>query len=117
VEEVSYYMSLEQSPVGGLRMSHKQWLGVMRDKNVESLESHPVPPEVQKKAINWLLGLNALFSLREETKTLVQDIIDARMGGEEEETKKKKEDNTSRWEVIPLESIDFADLDLDLDLD
>ena len=107
---------MEQSPVGGLRISHKKWCEVMKTGYFGNVESHPVPPEVQNKTIKWLLGLNAYFSLHEATKTMVQDIIDARMGGDEGEKKKSsKKASASRWEVVPLESLDLAELGLDLD--
>ena len=132
-KEVAYYMSMEQSPFGGLRLSPKQWYDVMRTGDVGDNESHPVPPEVQKEAINWMLSVDAALSLHEETKTVVQDIIDARMGwgeGEKQDSEKyfKKDDkkeskkeskkegkkkSTSRWEEQPLSSIDLAMMELD----
>ena len=81
MEEVAYYMSLEQSPVGGLGLPYKHWLDILRGKPVEGLDKFPVSPEVRKRMTEWLHGLNLKFFLNEGTETLVQDIIDARFGG------------------------------------
>jgi len=98
-------MSLEQSPVGGLRLSHKQWIDAMNGKDVENLEKFPVLPETREKFKEWLLSLNATLSLSEVTKTLIQDTIDARFGSRMKEAK----GTGSRWEVLPLDSVIFGE--------
>lgn len=118
VEEVAYYMSLEQSPAGGLRLSHKQWIDIMKGKDFGNLERFPVPPEAREGVTRWLLGLNARLSTNEETKTLIQDVIDARFGRREEETDKGKgragsNSDPRRWTVLPLDSVRLEDLELD----
>lgn len=111
MEEVAYYMSLEQSPAGGLRLSHKQWINLMKGKQVKNLEKFPVHPETREATSEWLLGLNAKLSLSESTKTLVQDTLDARFGSRKEETEKGKgkEESGPRWEVWPLDCILLPD--------
>jgi len=90
VEEIAYYMSLEQSPVGGLGLSYKQWLDILRGRPVANLDKFPVSPEVRKRTTDWLQGLNLTFFMNEGTETLVQDIIDAKFGSRKGETSGKE---------------------------
>jgi len=101
-------MSLEQSPVGGLGLSYKQWLDILRGKPVENLDKFPVSPEVRKRVTEWLQGLATRLSVNEGTETLVQDIIDARFGDMEEETSDTEGESDgrhagARMEVYALE--------------
>jgi len=98
-------MSLEQSPVGGLELSHKQWFDILRGRPVENLEKFPVSPEVRKRVTEWLQGLAIRLSMNEGTETLIQDIIDARFGGRKEETSDAGGENSGgvRMEVFELE--------------
>jgi hypothetical protein len=113
MEHVAYYMSMEESPVGGLKLTRDQWLGAINENSVEGIEGVPVSPEVQKKVEEWLLGLHARLSMNKKTKTLAQDIIDTWVEGREEGTSEQEEETKGkhRWEVLPLDSIPMEDLD------
>ena len=97
--------------MGGLGLSHKQWIDLMQGKEIENLERIPAPQEVQDRAISWLRGLNAAFTSRDDTKTLIQDVIDARFGRREEGISKEEGETNggSRWEVWSLDSVDVAE--------
>ena len=104
-------MSLEQSPVGGLKLTHKQWLDLLQGKPIdESIGGAPVSGEVQRKVTGWLLGLHSRFASNDDTKTILQDIIDARFGSREGHVVEESR-STERWEILPMDTITMADLD------
>ena len=101
MEEVAYYLSLEQSPAGGLKYSHNQWITILKTGNTDCVGNFPVPPDVQERAIEWLLRVSTLLSL--EKKEIVQDTIDARLGRrkEKEATDKGEGGSNSGGSVRP----------------
>ena len=110
-EDVAYYMSLEQSPVGGLKLTHKQWLEMLQGKPIdECIGGAPVSGEVQRKVMGWLLGLHSGLASNDNTKTILQDIIDARFGSREGEVVEESR-STDQWEILPMDTITMADLD------
>lgn len=105
-------MSLETSPVGCLRLSHKQWMDMfVKKKHPENLETFPVPQEVWDWAFGLLFSLDTTLWLNEGTDTPIRDFVNVSFESKEEGTKKteEKRGSSSRWEVLPLEYIQGFD--------
>ena len=103
MEEVAYYLSMEQSPAGGLGLSHKQWVNIIKGKDTGD-EGFPVSTEVVEPVMEWLHNLHKVLPANKGTETPVQDVV---FEDEKVESNGPGENGggSSRWKEISLEDM------------